>query len=291
MPATRIKFGQWDYLGITVDRGRRTVTFFINGRAETVAFTGTAAPFRGDTGHIGGKRLERSRLTGLTADVRALAVFASERFGVEQHNGLRNAFAETLGCAKCEPSAAPGGKPVLWFDPADVAAFERDFALPAEEAGGVQTTTADGCPALCFRGEASAGVDLDANERARGDRVMLAFRFRIESGDEHVLCTVGDANEPARLVARGGEVFVQSKDQRMPCGRIAPGAWNTAELASGGEETSVKLNGGPPAVVKHRPVATWLYLGQGYRTGNIPAASRFLIDIASVRSKVERAGK
>jgi hypothetical protein len=248
-------------------------------------------PLRGATGYLGGKRLEQSRLEGLTGEIRALAVYPSVKLGMEQHNGVHNAFAQAVGCARREPAGEPPAKPVVRLDPADGAAFERDFALPADDECGVEATTADGRQVLRIKGDASAGMDLDENDRARGDKVQVAFRFRIESGDPHVLCTVGDANQPARVVARGGEVSLTAGDQNVSCGKMAPNEWHLVEIMTTGDQTAAKLDGGPEAAVRHRPAATWLYLGEGYRGGSVPATNRFLIDIASVRSKVERAVK
>ena len=83
------------------------------------------------------------------------------------------------------PKRPPAAKPVLWLDPADAAATARDFAIP-ERRVPVERVVVDGVDALRFTGEGSAGVDLDENRRERGDRVEIAFCFRIESGDVHV---------------------------------------------------------------------------------------------------------
>ncbi len=286
----RVALARWNYLGVTVDGTQGVVTFCVNGRTDQARFTKPPMPFRGVTGHIGAKRFAESHVEGLTGQIRAMALYRSALFTPEQHNWLNNAFAEKVGLPRREPAVAPDQEPALWFDPAD-AAFERHFALPDDEQPGAETTAVEGGPALRLKGDASAGVDLDANDRARGDTVRIRFRFRIESGDEHILCTTGDANEPARLVARKGEAFLESKGPPASCGKAAPGVWHTAELSTGRETTTARVNDGAPAQVGHRPLATWLYLGEGYRTGRIPAANRFLIDVGSVRSKVERAAR
>jgi len=131
-------------------------------------------------------------------------------------------------------------------------------------------------------------VDLDENLRERGDRVEFAFRFRLEAGDPHVLCTVGDANHPARLVARSGEILLRAGDQEARCGPLKPDGWTTIELTTFGDQTTASVDGQPRVSVRHTPQATWLYLGQGYRTGTIPVGHRFLIDLPSVRSRVVR---
>ena len=149
----------------------------------------------------------------------------------------------------------------------------------------------DGTDVLRFAGEGSAGVDLDENRRERGDRVELAFRFRIESGDTHVLCTVGDANQPARLVHRKGSLWMEAGDEKHPCGQVRKEGWTSVVLTSGGVGSTAAVASGEPVVVKHKPVATWTYLGQGYRTGIVPPPARFVVDVASVRSRVRRPGE
>ncbi|MBM3958061.1 MAG: exo-alpha-sialidase, partial [Gemmatimonadetes bacterium] len=204
-PALRLPRNEWSYLGLTVDNRAGWAEFHVNGQVERVAFTGPApSPLAGGPAHIGFKRPPTSQLSGLCAELRFLALYPSCRFTVEQHNGLHNAFASSLHQPLRQPATASDAKPVLWLDPADFAAFERDFALPEDAGGPAEVVTADGRSCLRFSGEASAGVDLDENLRERGDRVEFIFRFRLEAGDPHVLCTVGDANHPARLVARSG---------------------------------------------------------------------------------------
>lgn len=286
-PSIEFTPGQWNYVGFTVDNRAGSIVFHINAQSERVPFTAPAGqPLRGTTGHIGAKRFEGSRLTGLIGELRALALYRSTVFGVAEHNWLHNAFAASLDRPTRAPAAPPKGKPIVWLDPAGEPAFDRDFVLPQDDPGGVTVVEADGRQAVRFSGEASAGVDLDQNDRRRGDRVELTFRFRIESGDDHVLCTVGDANEPARLVAKSGELWLKAGDEQRSCGRLRTGDWNLVELLTQGEQTSARLNDGSRTRVQHEPVATWLYLGQGYRTGAIPGESRFLVDVPSVRSRV-----
>jgi len=288
-PSLELMPGKWNYVGFTVDNRAGVVIFHVNGESERVPFTAPAGqPLRGTTGHIGAKRLEGSRLTGLTGELRGLALYPSTAFGAEQHNWLHNAFAEALGRPTLTPATRPKVEPALWLDPADEQAFGRDFALPEDTPGGVEVVEVEGRKALRFAGEASAGIDLDENDRQRGDRVEFAFRFRIETGDEHVLCTIGDANEPARLVARSGEIWLKAGDAEHSCGGLRQAEWNVVELLTERQRTSARLNGGDPVEVRHNPIATWLYLGHAYRTGDIPGASTFLIDVPSVRSRVVR---
>ena len=283
----RIPRGEWAYLGLTVDNTAGQVIFHVDGRHETLVFTAPATrPLRGDTGHIGGKRLENSGLSGISGEIRALALYRAARFGAEEHAGFANRFAASLGRAKRQPARIGSEPAALLFDPADAVGIQRDFLLPSEPNEGVSVVQTGDGPALRFAGQASAGVDVDDNHRVRGDGVRLSFRFRVDEGEESALCTLGDANEPARLVAAGGRVWLRAGEQRVACGNLKAGVWNEVELFTRGTRTAARLNGGPAAEVEHRPAGTWVYLGQGYRTG--AAGGRFLVLVGSVRSRVER---
>ncbi|MEW6356306.1 MAG: exo-alpha-sialidase [Planctomycetota bacterium] len=286
-PRLTLRAAEWNYVGVTVDCEGQWVDFHVNGRTERVSLKSRPPhPLQGASACIGGKRSTTSRVPGLQGDLRALAVFPSAAWRTEEHNWLHNRFAPALKQPLREPAAEPEGKPALWFDSADPASIERDFVFPSDKRDSVELVTRDGRQVLCLSGEASAGVDLDENVRSRGDRVEFAFRFRIENGEEHVLCTVGDAVHPARIIARGGGVFLHTKEKEVPCGPLRNGEWNEAVISTVGDRMSARMNGGEWASVEHHPVATWLYVGQGYRTGAIPSTSGFLIDLASVRSSV-----
>jgi hypothetical protein len=291
-PSVTLPSRKWSYLGLTVDGRNGEITFFVNGLTEKVKFKGPVPrPLRGATGHLGAKRLEQSGLSGLTGDLRMLALYPAVQLSAEQHHWIHNAFAKAFGLPALEPAAAPASKPSLWFDPADTAGLERDFLLPADLSDRVEDTQVNGRPALRFWGEASAGVDLDENERARGDRAFIKFRFKIERGDAHILCTVGDANQPARLVARSGEVRLHAGEQDIRCGSPRPRDWTEVEVVSGGEETIARIDGGQTATVRHHPAATWVYFGQGYRTGSVSPENCFLLDVGSVGSRIERGSR
>jgi hypothetical protein len=164
-----------------------------------------------------------------------------------------------------------------------------EFVLPeAEPSARVDTATVDGGRCLSIRGEASAGVDLDENERARGDLVRIEFRFRVEAGDRHVLCTVGDARDPARLVIEGLTASLVSARTTVVLGSVRRGKWTAVSLQTSGDRTAARLADGAYSAVDHQPQATWLYLGQGYRTGAVPGTSVLLIDVESVRTQVLR---
>ena len=285
MPASlKLKPAAWNYVGVSVDARAGTATFHVNDKSETVKFTvPVPRPLRGTSGYVGHKRFKGSRVPGFVGRLRAMALYPGTAFGAEEHNWLHNA----LGHAAREPARRPAARPVLWLDAADAAGFERDFVAPAPQ-DAAERATVDGRSVLRFTGEGSAGVDLDENDRGRCDTVELRFRFRIEAGDRHVLCTVGDANHPARLVARAGALWLEAGDERKRCGTVSAEGWTSVHLSSGGPGSTAAVDGGEAVAVGHKPVATWLYLGQGYRTGMVPATSRCAIDIGSVRSRVIR---
>jgi hypothetical protein len=278
-------------VGFTVSAARATVEFFVNGQTERVPFTGPIPhPLLGTTGYVGYKRFEGSQLTGFVGDVRALWIDPSADAGQAEHNAWHNQFAEALGRERLTPAAASGAAAVF-LDPANEDAFAEGFLLPQEPVADIGAAMVEGQRVLRIGGDTSAGVDLDENDRARGDMVEFSFPFRIERGDHHVLCTVGDANEPVRVVARAQQVLVVADGEEFECGTLRAGEWNEIALSTAGERTTVALNGGEAAGATHTPVATWLYLGQGYRTGEVSAENAFGIDVSSVRSRVVRQGE
>jgi hypothetical protein len=215
-------------------------------------------------------------------------MYAGPELEAEHHRWLHNRFAEELGRVKLEGAQEPPGEPLLWMDPADAAAFDRDFVVPtAKPRGGSEVVTIDGRQALRLRDHGSAGVDLDENHRPSGDRVLLRFRFRIERGDGPTVCTVGDFNQPARLVVRGNRAFLCAGKTETPCGRVNVDDWTTASIESWDDVTRAAVGGGPAAEVRHQPEATWVYLGDAYPEYHDFPGTRLLIDVDSVASRVE----
>ena len=292
MPGLRLPWHEWSYVGITVDDGMGEVTFFVNGESEVVPFTGPCPhPLRGTYPHIGAKSLPGSMLTGLDGVLRALTVYPSAVFGRAEHNWLRNQFAASIGQETVAPEREPEATPALWFDGSDPEAVARGFRVPVAPRLGVETCETDGRRALRFIGECSAGVDLDENRRARGDRVEFAFRFRLESGAKHVLCTVGDADVPARVVASDGRVWLTCGEERREAGVALPDGWTSVQVEQSGRTTGLRVHGGSVASIAHAPAATWLYLGEGFPPNGVPDSNRFVVDLASVRSRVTPGGR
>ena len=289
MPSLRLKWHEWNYVGITVDNRAGRATFYVDGKSETVRFTAHAPhPLRGTYAHVGAKSLPTSQLRGLDGVLRCLAVYPSAQFGQEEHNWLRNQFAESIDQSPTRPEREPSARPALWFDPVDKQALARDFRFPEDTPRGVEVTAIDGLQVLRFIGESSAGVDLDENHRDRGDRVEIRFRFRLEAEDEHVLCTVGDADTPARVVAKSGHIWLTAARQEACAGAVGDDGWTRVHACSGGDTTQLRVADREPVSINHTPVATWLYLGEGYPPNGVPDGNRFLVDVASVRSRISR---
>ncbi|GEM_PF-1058571 len=283
--------GRWQYLGVTVNNRTGEALFCVDGEHGSVRFeTVRSHPLKGATAHIGGKRLANSKLAGFAGDVRFVAVYAGGQLDSEGHAWLHNQFAKGLGCPELPSAQAPKDRPMVWMDAADRDAFERDFDLPSEgHRGGTEVVTAEGLRALRVRDQGSAGIDLDENDRPRGDKVTIRFRFRVEGGDSQTLFTVGDFNQPARLIAHSGQILLRAGEAEMPCGAIGADGWTPVWLETWGDRTIARIGDGPPVEVSHHPEATWAYIGEGFPNYGQYPGTRFLLDIASLQTRVGRA--
>ncbi len=280
--------GQWHYLGVTVNNRTGEALFCVDGTNSIVRFQAPVS-LSGATAHIGGKRPAKSQLSGFTGDMRFVAVYAGGQLGPEEHGWLHNQFAKELGRPELPSVVAPRERPLLWMNPRDEDAFDRDFILPAEDdRGGSEVVTLDGLRALCVRDQGSVGVDLDENDRDRGDKVALRFRFRIERGASHTLCTVGDFNQPARLLARAGQIFLCAGKSEKRCGNVRADGWTTVSLETWRDRARASVGEEDMVEVEHHPVATWVYLGEGFPEYGKYPGTRFLVDISSINTRVER---
>ena len=282
--------GTWHYIGLTADNRTGEAVFYVDGQSETVRFTAPVPrSLKGAPPRIGAKSLPGSSVPGLKGDIRFAALYAGPRLAPKHHRWLYNRFAQELGRPKPDGAAEPMADPLMWMDPADKAQFSRDFVVPTERPrGGSEAVTVDGRQALRLRDHGSVGVDLDENSRPSGDRVHLRFRCRIESGSPHTLCTVGDFNQPARLIAREGQVFLCAGETEKLCGRVNADGWTAVSLATWRGTTRASISDGPSVEVTHHPEATWLYLGDGFPKYDEWPGTRFLIDVESVGSRVAR---
>jgi hypothetical protein len=287
----RLQQDAWNYLGVSVDVAGAKVVFVVNDQVETRAFHGPLPkPLQSGVAVVGCPGLAASLVPCLRGDLRELAVYRDACLTPAQHLRCANRLAPALErppFASADP--APEVTPTVLLDPGAPERLAADFVLPADvRPGAVALASVGGLAGLRLAGEASAGVDLDPNQRAAGDVVTLQLRARIETGDAQVLLTLGDAERPARLVHRQGALLLAAGAVQREVGRVAPDTWFEVTVSSGCEQTTAQLGRAASVAVEHRPLATWAYIGQGYHDGSVPADSRFVLDIGALRSRVTR---
>lgn len=285
----RIRAGTWTYVGVSIEAQAGWVDFVVSGESERVPFHAPPPnPLAGVPPRIGYPALEGSRVPGYRGELGVLFLCAESLLGAAEHGAVADATSPLTGPGVRPQSRWPGALPELLFDPGEQAAVEEGFALGAvpQSGGSAAAAVVEDTPVLRIRGEGSAGVELDPNRRDGGDEVDIRFRFRIENGDRHVICTLGDADEPARLTTGEGRLRLESGHGRADAGPIRPGQWTDVALRSSRSRTSVGVGDGAVVAVEHRPKATWVYLGQGYRGGAVALDSSFLVDTGSVRTRV-----
>ena len=264
--------GRWSRVGLALDYAKGEVTFSVNDHSERITFKPGHRSLSGASATLFGSNLASSRLTCFEGSVRTLTLDntnrlfdASDPLALAQYGGRYEPAAIRM-------SQQYGGR------------YEPAASRVSETSASAEYTIRDGHPVLRFTGAASAGVELAANERKDGDTVELAFSFRLERGVTGTLCTVGDANQPARVIVRGTELLLCANGQSLSCGKAAPSAWQQLSLTTCGDTTRITLDGNAPAEVRHTPEANWLYLGEGYPRSSADIA--FVVDLRSVRSRV-----
>ena len=195
----------WIYIGLDLDPAKGKAVFYVDDRCEKMDITPVArASLKGVAARVGWSE----RAPAFHGDIRFLAMF-DEPIGAAGHRYLHDLFADRMG-RKLQGDGVPvKAARLLWLDPADPQ-FAQQFDMPSNSFQGVRVGTEGGRSVLRFFGEGSAGVDLDENHRARGDKVQLRLRFKVETGDGNVICTVGDADQPARVVTSKGRVFLST---------------------------------------------------------------------------------
>ncbi len=276
---------EWTYVGLDLDTKKGEAVFYVNAHSERVKITPGARPsLKGTTACIGSKRHRNSNSMPFSGGIRFMSMFDAP-IGSAGHRHCYNRFATDVKRKPLDGGSPITANPLLWMDPTD-ADFEQQFEIPDDCFQGVRKTKVDGKSVLRFFGEGSAGVDLDENHRNRGDSVELRFRFKHESGNKQVLCTIGDADQPARLVINKNQLFLTAGTQKVLCDDLPVGTWSSVTVTTAGDKTRVQLDNSPPVEVTHTPKGTWVYLGQGYRTGKSTGNDHFVIDITSVQSKV-----
>jgi hypothetical protein len=287
----RLEREGWNYVGVSVDLTAATVLFVVNGQVETLAFQGPPPkPLKAGPAVIGSPGLAASRVPRFRGELRELAVYRETCLTPTQHWQRANRQAAALGRALLAPTeSAAEIEPAVLLDPGAPDRLQADFVLPEDtRPGAVAALSEGGLGLLQVTGEASVGIDLDENRRAAGDSVTLQLRLRLEQGESQVLLTIGDANQPARLRQREGVLVLAADGQQRELGRVLPNTWFEVTVHSSQGQTSAQLEKGVSVSVEHRPVATWAYIGQGYRDGAGPANSRFALDVGALRSRVTR---
>ncbi|MBT3375152.1 MAG: exo-alpha-sialidase [Lentisphaerae bacterium] len=286
-PTLRLSWHEWNYVGITLERREGRVLFVVNGEAETVAFSPSALPLVGERVCVGNTSLAASALRGFRGHLRALAVYGNQALDGAEHRWLHDRFAGSLGTLALGNGRAPSEEPVFQLDAADSARLQA-VVWPVDPERGVTVVTTAAGAVLRFAGESSAGVELSENDRSRGDVVELLLRFWVGNGNRHTICTIGDADTPARVTAAAGRVHLRVGATSIDAGPVVPGEWTSVGLATGNSVTSLRVGYGESVSVPHTPVATWMYLGEGYPPNGIPDLNRFEVETASVRSRVKR---
>ncbi len=263
--------GRWSRVGVAVDYPKGEVVFTVNGATERVTFKPGRRSLAGGSATLFGPNPASSSLTPFEGAIRSLTL-----------DGTHRLF----------DAAAPDAVSAHSYDHhSTLPSFQHSNEVAEPRASETSARTVrpgpDGRPLLRLAGAASAGVELPAHERAAGDAVEFEFAFRLDGPGEGTLCTAGDANHPARVVVRDGRVALAFSGQALDCGPARPGGWQRLALLSQGDFTRVALDGGPSVSLRHRPEATWLYLGEGYPRPAEPARTLALdIDVATVRTRL-----
>jgi hypothetical protein len=264
---------RWSRVGVAINYPKGEVVFSVNGQTERIPFKPGRRSLSSASATLFGPNPTNSSLTAFEGALRSLTLDGTNRlFDASKPSSLAQRFTTTP--AASEDAGPPNG--ALW----------RGGVPAARTDSSATVDTADGRTLLRFAGPASAGVELAANERAAGDAVEFRFALRLEGGNACTLCTVGDALQPARIVVRDTSIALIANGVSQPCGTVTPGAWQRLTLITQGDLTRVTLDRNPPAEVRHAPQATWIYLGEGYRTSASETDTVFSVDVQSVRSRV-----
>jgi hypothetical protein len=286
-------YGEWQYIGLTYDKNRKTATFYINGKNKkysNIIWPDTKS-LKGTTMYVGFNRTMEQVLwdEGFVGDIRAMAMYAGHVMDADAHRWLYNKYAESLGQkALSKKGNRPDAEPILWLDGADKKSLRKYFKPEPENTDGVKVVKHSGKKCLKINGEGSAGVDIDENYRSKGDIVEMKLRYKPLTDNAVVLCTAGDADHPGRVLLRDGKSILTAGSQELGCGEVSINGWNDIYLKTAENYTWVQVNDNAPAIVYHRPQGTWLFLGEGYPRDILSPNSSLLIDVDSVTTKVMR---
>jgi hypothetical protein len=255
-----VPHNRWSRVGVTVDYPQGEVLFRVNDDSERVAFKSGRRSLSGTSATLFGPNLASSVLPPFEGAARSLILDGTNRVFDAAAPAVYAQYGGTYGTAELKQKNN--------FKTLELPHFSTSS------------------PSLLrLAGNASAGVELPANERASGDAVEFEFAFRLERGTTGTLCTIGDALQPARVAVRGDGIVLHAAGDQQLCGKAAPGTWQRLSLLTQADFTRVTLDANPAATVCHAPQATWLYLGEGYPSSALSADTAFSIDVPSVRSR------
>jgi len=260
IPDLRLNRVGWNVLSVRIDRTKGLVQFDLNGKTAEMSFTTEGLPPFSGPAVVGRPFSEASRVPTFDGDLGSLRISSAGR--PEPLLGL---------------SAV--GRNVNMEFPEEPIANHR-VVLGEEEGRAVVRVTGDG----------SAGLDLDDNERSRGDRVEIEAKVRVMGKGDTDILTVGDANHWVCLGTRKGAYALIAGDQIVPLGVQATDKWQSISMVSGKGKTSVRV-GAVSTSLPHECEGNWAYLGRAYGlprnfTG---ARAEFQVDLASLRSRVSQA--
>lgn len=267
-----VRPGHWTRAGVMIDYPKGEVVFSVNDQSERVAFKPGKRSLTGHSATLLGPNPPTSTLTPFEGKIRNLTID-----GVNQ---LEDALNDTRLTNLFEIVRPP--------HPSE-AVLARHLTQSVRIDSHVQHLHLDGKDLLRLSGQASAGIELDANHRADNDAVELEFSFRLEQGTSGTICTVGDTLQPARLAVQGSDIVLISGGNVNVCGKALTGDWQKLSVFTQKNLTRVKLDTNAAAETRHTPQATWLYFGEGYLADATPSDIVFSVDTKSVRSRIRRA--
>ncbi len=168
---------------------------------------------------------------------------------------------------------------------------------PNSRTASPQVTTVDRRQVMLFQARASAGVDIDPVDFARGGELEVSFEAkvnRLQDTGMLVLCSVGD-RIPIRLgipANRPDKLYAYTKDQWQPVADFVAQRWHSIRLRVRATEFSVSLDGAeartfPNPLVEPTPR---VYLGDGFEVDYVPSnsGSEFLIALDSLTTRSNR---
>ena len=154
---------------------------------------------------------------------------------------------------------------------------------------------ADGRDVVVFKDCGTAGVEIDALDFGKGERLRLEFAVKVLKSQEVgnlIFCSFGDTL-PIRIGIPGnrpGQIYAQGRDDWEKVGALPENEWAKLSIEYGADEFTIAINDGKPQTFINpmRYPARRLYLGDGYEVDRWESnrGSEFLIDLGSVRTHI-----